>query len=172
MHSYAAWPSRTVPAPTATPRDLYCAASRWMRSTAPGMDRVSSSARNPPSIAACATRSAVSASGSRMMRTAPDASIVLSVASLVNTSIPYRRKALIDKHSHATYGQCNRSQQPISAIDRIGGTSMGLAQAQATGAAWFARRGVHRVGLRRAEHREFVASADRTTEQADGAVSP
>jgi len=49
---------------------------------------------------------------------------------------------------------------------------MGLAQAQATGAAWFAGRGVHRVGLRRAEHREFVASADRTTEQADGAVSP
>jgi hypothetical protein len=50
---------------------------------------------------------------------------------------------------------------------------MDLAQAQATGAAWFAGRGLPRVGLTRAEqHREFVASADRTTEQADGAVSP
>jgi hypothetical protein len=48
---------------------------------------------------------------------------------------------------------------------------MGLAQAQATGAARLAGRGVHRVGLTRAEHGAFVASADWTTEQADGAVS-
>ena len=48
---------------------------------------------------------------------------------------------------------------------------MDLAQAQATGAAWFAGRAVYRVGLTRAEHLAVVADADRTTVQADGAVS-
>ncbi len=67
------------------------------------MDNVISSARNPPSIAACATRSAVSASGSRTMRTAPEASIVLSVASLLNMGVP-SVEMLVDTLSHLTYG--------------------------------------------------------------------
>ena len=49
---------------------------------------------------------------------------------------------------------------------------MDLAQAKATGAASFAGRGIYRVGLTRAEHGAVVASADRTTVPADGAVSP
>ncbi len=48
---------------------------------------------------------------------------------------------------------------------------MDLAQPQATGAACVAGRGVHRVGLTRAQHGAAVADADRTTVQADGAVS-
>ena len=48
---------------------------------------------------------------------------------------------------------------------------MDLAQAQAAGAACFAGRGVHRVGLTRAEHGAVIPDADWTTEQADGAVS-
>ena len=48
---------------------------------------------------------------------------------------------------------------------------MDLAQAQATGAACFAGRGLPRVGLARAQHGAVVADADWTTEQADGAVS-
>ena len=55
--------------------------------------------------------------------------------------------------------------------DQRRGTSMDLGQAQATGAACFAGRGLPRVGLTRAQHGAVVADADRTTEQADGAVS-
>src|SRR6476661_4691304 len=84
-----------------------------MRSTAPGMDKVISNARKPPSMAACATRSAVAASANRTMRTAPEASIVLSVASLLNIHGPSHQGA-VDKPSHPAYRQCNRSQQPIS----------------------------------------------------------
>jgi hypothetical protein len=47
---------------------------------------------------------------------------------------------------------------------------MDLAQAQTRGAARFAGRG-HRVGFTPAQHGAAVADADRTTEQADAAVS-